>query len=815
VDAILHDFRDAARRLRRSPRFAVAAISLLAFGFGANIAAFTVLHALLLQPLPYANPHRLVRIWESHPERGIFRSAVSPGNLSDWRERATSFEYIERFAAPRDHLVRFGSNDPEIVRQAAGSERFLEMLGVTPLVGSHTEGIVLSYRFWQRRFGGNPGVVGTKYLFEGFSSNPATVVGVMPEGFDFPTGAEAWGLIVISGTGRAARNVNVLARIKPDVSFEQARAEMDALAAALAAEHPVENGGWRVDMAPLHETIVGDARPALWLLYGAVCLVLLIAISNVGGLLLARLTQFERDTAVRSALGASLPRLLRQQLIESMFVAGAGGLVGIAIAAATIQVVLALAPPTIPRLDEIAVDLDIISAASVLAGVVGLLLWLLAAIGNRRLKVTALTAGGRQANSRWSGATRSVLMVGQVAFCVALLVLSALVVRSFVALQGARYGFEPGGVLTVQIRHPIMKPGEVVKHYPTQRFARVTSEIVNNARELPDVVSAAGAWHAPLARASAVLTDFKVLERPVTGPLSGAPPLSGPDVRQAVLHIVTPAYFETLRIPLLAGRQFDAADRLGDREIDDRDAPRGTGVAIVSESLAANGGTIGRHLAVPIAFYRSVEVIGIAADVRTALGAPPASAIYLPYAQAPISEVTILVHTASDPLSVAAALREKLRTFGEDISAFNIRTMDDIMTTALARPRFSSAVMSWFGAAGALFTAAGLYSLLSFLVAQRSRELAVRVAIGAGRRHIVWLVVGRGLRLTVVGTVMGAGVALLGMEFVRSAVPEMQPADPWILAFVAGVVLAIASLASYVPARRATRIDPIAALRVE
>lgn len=814
--AVVEDLCEAARRLRRSPRFTLAAISLLAVGIGANVAVFTVVHTLLLQPLPYAHPDRLVRRWESHPERGAFRSAVSRGNFYDWRERATSFEYIEAFGGPVEHVVTFGSNDPEIVRQASGTEHFLEMLGVTPLLGGDEKGIRLSYAFWQRRFGADPRIVGTSYTFEGLSQ-PWTVSGVMPEGFDFPAGTDAWSRASF-GKHRAAGNVNVLARLKPGVSLAQVRAEMDVLAAALAAEHPAENAGWRVDIAPLHETIVGDVRATLWLLYGAVSLVLLIAISNVTGLVLARLTALERDAAVRLALGASVPRLLRQQFIESAFLAGAAGLVSVGIAATTIHLILALAPPTIPRLQELAVTPRLVGVAAAVALAVALLLWLLSAVGNR-LSMTALTAGGRQTGSRRSAAARSALLVGQVAFCVALLVVSVLVVRSFVALQRARNGFEPGGVLTVQIRHPIIKAGEVVKHYPTRRFVRVTEEIVGIARGLPGVVSAAATWYAPLSRPAARETDFELLEAPIIGPLQGAPPITGPDVRRASWYIVTPDYFDTLRIPVLAGRDFTVGDRLGEPEIDDHDAPRGAGVAIVSESLARrewpHGNAIGKYLGLSDAAYRSVEVIGIAADVRTAPGAPPDATIYLPYVQLPTSEVTVLVRTAGDPLTVAGPLREQLRAFGTDISAFNMRTMDDIVGTALARPRFNSAVMSWFGAAGALFTAAGLYSLLSFVVAQRTRELAVRIAVGAARGQILWLVVGRGLRLTIIGAVIGAGAALLTMEFVRSAVPEMQPAEPWVFTFVAGAVFAVSSLASYVPARRATRIDPVVALRAE
>jgi putative ABC transport system permease protein len=817
VNAILQDFRDAARHLRRNPRFVLSVVFLLSVGIGANVAVFTVLRALLLQPLPYADPDRLVRLWESNPERGIFRSAVSRGNFSDWRQRATSFAYIEAFGAPGDRLVRFGSGDPEIIRQASGTDRFLEMLGVPPVIGGNTAGFRLSHPFWQRRFGGDPDVVGLKYVFEGFAAQPLNVGAVMPKGFDFPAGADAWSVMSF-GRERSARNVSVLARVKPGVSLAQARAEMDVLAAALAAEHPAENTGWRVEMASLHETIVGEVRPTLWLLYGAVCLLLVIAVSNAAGLVLARLTHHQRDRAVRLALGASMFRLLRQQCFECALLAGAAGLGGFAVAASAINLMLALAPPTVPRLQEIAVTPEFATATVAVAAVVGLLLSVLSGFGGR-LSRAALTAGGRQAGSRWATRTRSGIMVGQVAFCVALLLVSAMVVRSFVALQRAPNGFDSGGVLSVQIRHPIMKPGEIVKHYPTRRFARLTDEIVNAARTLPGVVSTAGAWYAPLSRTSARRADFMVLDMPLVGPLTGAAPITGAGVRQAELQIVTPDYFTTLSIPLFAGRRFGPGDRLEQDEIDDRDSPRGTGVAIISQSLARrewpNGGALGRYLAISEASYRSVEVIGIVGDVRSGPSTEGVPAIYLPYAQAPMSEVTLFVRTTGAPSSIAGKLRNRLRTFDADVSAFNVRTMDEIVTTALARPRFNSAVMSWFGAAGVLFTAAGLYSLLSFLVAQRTRELAVRLAVGATSKHVVLIVVGRGLRLALVGIAMGSTAGWLGDGLIRSAVTDIEPSDLWTFLIPAGAVLTVALVASYIPARRATRIDPVTALRVE
>jgi putative ABC transport system permease protein len=816
---LLREVLHAGRRLARHPRYTLAAMFLLAVGISGNLAVLAVVHVLLIQPLPYAHPERLVRLWESQPARGIFRSPVSRGNFYDWRERAKSFEYIEAFEVPRDAVVSVRGGDPEIIKLASGTEHFMDLLGVSPFQGPNNgpQQLRLSYGFWQRRFGASAGIVGSTYTVEGFSSIPLTVGCVMPKGFDFPVGADAWTLLGF-GRERSSRTLNVLARIAPGVSLQQAQAELDVLETTLAAEHPVENGGWRVQMMPLHDAIVGDVRQNVWLLYAAVCLMTLISLISVAGMALARRTQTERDTAIRLALGATGGRLRLAQLCECSILATAAGVLGIGLAVGMIRTLVGVAPASIPRLQEIAPGVVIVLMGVGIVAVVAALLFLLTTVRDE-LSMNALTVGFRDAGSGRLTALRSALTIGQIAFCVALLLLSIVVVQSFLRLWTADVGFEPQGLLAVQVRYPVMKAGEVVKHYPTRRFMHVTDELLDSVNRLPGVTSVAAAWNAPFLRTPTRQTTLRILEGPVSGPLTGTPSIIGADVRNAVLSIVTPSYFGTLRIRPVAGRLFVPGDRLGEDIVDDRDAVRGTGVAVVSEALARREwprvSALGQYLAIGEASYRSVEVVGIVSDVKTGGGTSDPT-IYLPYAQTPMGDISLLIRADADAQGeLASTLRDTVREYGTDVSAFNLSSMDQLIARAFDRQRFSSAIMTTFACGGVVFTAAGLYSVLSFLVALRSRELAIRLAIGAVPSDLVRAVLLQGLRLATLGVIVGLGGAVLSRRLLVSFVPELVSANPATYVAVALLALAVAAVASYLPAQRASQIDPIGALRSE
>jgi predicted permease len=801
--------------LTREPRFSLAAILILALGLGANVTVFAVVHRVLLEPLPYRDPAGLVRIWERNASREIWRSRVSRGNYADWRRDARSFDAIEAFYDPSDALVQF-DDEPEIVHSAAVTHGFMEMMGVRPLLGrADSDGFVLSYSFWQRRFGGDPSVIGRRIISEGRRGHPVTLIGVMPRGFDFPTGADIWATMSF-GTEREARNVNVLARLRQGVSLEQARAEMTTLSARLATAYPAANAGWQADIEPFKATLVSDLRPRLWLLYLAVSLVMLIAIVNVGVLFVARGTRQLRDVAIRMALGATGWRIARQIFLECLLLAAAAAGLAAALAYVALRLMFTWAPASVPRLVEVGLDAQVLWMTAGLALGSAILLGMLGTARARLRPETLRTGQGDLAQHR--STVRTALFVGQVAACVCLLVVSAHVIRGFVALAQAPLGFEPSNLLTMQVRQPIVKPGEVVKHYPTRRFLRTAEAITAFASRLPGVREAGLAMYAPVAHRQAT-TSYRVLQGAVTGPLTGAPPLEGPDVRQASLGIVDSRFFAAAGVPLIEGRIFTAADRLDERQIDDFDADRGVGAAIINASLAhslwPDKSPIGRHLAVSDASYRSVRVVGVVGDVLESPGQPPAPTIYLPYAQTPMDRFTLLVRTAGSPLSLAEPLRAGLRRFGTDVEGFNVRTMEQVVGTALRGPRFTSRVMSVFGVVAIVFTAVGLYTVLSFFVALRQRELAVRLAIGADPRQLTGWVIARGLRLSGLGVVLGLLATLASTRVLGSAVPGFDAGSPIAFAIVPALVMASAFAASYIPARRAAAVDPIAALKSE
>lgn len=799
----------------REPRFSLAAILILALGLGANVAVFAVVHRVLFEPLPYRDPAGLVRIWESNPSRDIRHSRVSRGNFADWRTDARRFQAIEAFYEPSDALVQF-DEEPEIVHSAAVTHGFMGMMGVRPLLGrADSDGFVLSYRFWQRRFGGDPSIIGRRVISEGHRGHPVTLIGVMPPGFDFPTGADMWATMSF-GTERAARNVNVLARLRRGVSFEQASAEMSTLSGRLAAAYPAANAGWHADIEPFKATLVSDLRPRLWLLYLAVSLVLIIAIVNVGVLFVARSTRQLRDVSIRMALGATGWRIARQIFRECLLLAAVAGSLAAALAYAALRFMLAWAPASVPRLVEVGLD------GQVLWMMAGLALGtavLLAVLGTARTRLRPETLRTGQGDlTRHRSTVRTALFVGQVAACVCLLIVSAHVIRGFVALAEAPLGFEPSNLLTMQVRQPIVKPGEVVKHYPTRRFLRTAEAITALASRLPGVRDVGLAMYAPVAHRQAT-TSYRVLPGAVNGPLIGAPPIEGPDVRQASLGIVDGGFFAAVGVPLIEGRVFTAADRLDERQIDDFDADRGSGAVIINESLARllwpDESPLGRHLAVSDASYRSVRVVGVVGDVLESPGQPPAPTIYLPYAQTPMDRFTLLVRTAGSPLSLAEPLRAGLRQFGTDAEGFNVRSMEQVVGTALSGPRFTSRVMSVFGIVAILFTAVGLYTVLSFFVALRQRELAVRLAIGADPRQLTGWVIARGLRLSGLGVALGLLATVALTRVLRSAIPGFDASSTTTLAIVPALVMASAFAASYIPARRAAAVDPIAALKSE
>jgi putative ABC transport system permease protein len=813
---MLQDVKTAVRQLRRESRFTTAVILMLSLAAGADLAGFTLVNAVLLQPLPYREPERLVMITESNPSRGIFGSVVSRGNYADWRRDAKSFEAIEAFDVPRDTLVQFES-EAELVRVGSATDGFMQMLGVPPLAGTDEQGYRMSYAFLQRRFGGAPDAVLHKHIIvEGFREFPVPITAVMPRGFDFPTGSDLWSPLSF-GSERAVRSIHVLARLRKGVSVPQAQAEMDALSDQLGRVFPAENAGWRAEVMPFQQALVTEVRPTLLVLYFSVSLLLLIATVNVGVLFLARRIQRQKDVSISVALGATHWRIVRQAIAYSLTLSAVSATVGLALAAFATRAFVRVVPMPIPRLTEVEISRAVIVATVVLAAAVAAVMVALIA-GRSQVSLDSLRAAQSDRKSGGARTLRSLLLMAEVACCSGLLLPAVQSVHAFLDLQHERLGFEPGGVLAVDIRQPIRKPGEQVKHYPTRRFLQTEEAVVDYVAGLSSVSAVGIATHPPLARPIGRVT-YRALEHPLTGPLTGTSAVSGSDSRQAGFEMVDAGFFQSVGIRVVEGRSFTRADRLEERQIDDFDADRGSGVAIVSEDFARqqwpDASPIGRFLSVNGASYRSVEIVGVADDVITTPGWPSVPTIYLPYAQNPTDRFTLLVRATN-----ARALAEPITTYlrqhlGADAMAFNAQTYDAVAAGALARPRFSSRVLAVFAATAMALTAVALYSVLSFVVALRRRELAIRLALGADQRALVLSVFREGVFIACAGATAGLAGGVVLTKMLRSALSDLGSAGAPEIGIAGGLILVVASAASYWPAKRAGSVDPIELFRAE
>ncbi len=823
---MIQDLSLSLRLLRRSPGFAAAAILTLALGIGATTAIFSVVYAVLLKPLPFRDPDRLVRIWESKPDEGLTRVGVSPVNLLAWRSRAKTLVGIEEWGTSgRGSFYTIG--ETTVLLRAAGvrSELF-RLLGVSPEAGLLDNGWIVSDEFAQRQFGGASQALGRMMLVEagGYGQEPRPIGAVMPPGFRFPASVDVWS---VYGKGPAASNstytgrlVQAVARLQPGVTIQQARTELQAIEDGLSLPEPKANAGWRVEVVPLRQAIVGNVRPALLALYGAAALVLLIACVNVVNLLLARATSRRREFAVRRALGATRGRLLRQALVESVTLTTMGGAAGVALAAATLPVLVSLAPAGLPRVEEIRLDPLAIAVTAVLVLAVGVLLGLSTGrpdTGPTWLRAQATSLGGRRAGRR-------VLVAAEVALSLVLLTGATLLARSFVALMDVNPGFDASHVLAVRVRHPVLKAGETWKHYPYPRFARVTRELLERVREMPGVEGAGGVTYAP-PTPDALHGTVQAAPGPITASvaeINGGRALVSTPRWPAVVRQVTTQFFETLRVPLLAGRTFSDADAPPPPSLDDYDTPRPPGVVVVSRNFAdtyfPGENPIGRYLVVENgdAGRPSARIVGIVGDVHfEALAVPAGPTVYTPYSQEPMDGLVLLARTSGPPAALAASVREVIRSFGTSLAAEDARTLEDVVNSSVAGPRFDALLVGLFAGLGLVLAAVGLYGVLAFLVGERTVEIGVRMALGAEPRQVVRLVVGQGLWMMAGGALAGLAGALVVGRWLRSLLFGVSPLDPFTLVAACAALAVAGAAACYLPARRAARVDPMVALRAE
>jgi putative ABC transport system permease protein len=798
--------RFALRQLVLQPAFAVVAIAALALGIGANAAIFSVLNAVLLQPLPFRDPGSLVIVWERNIPRNRATNVASPANFLAWRDVQRSFEDLAAVSLAATIGVTGGSAEPEQVGVQLVSAQLFPLLGVRMVAGRpftqeedrpDSDAIVISHRLWLRRFGGDPGVVGRTVTANG---RARTIVGVVPADFTlFDPTVDAWMPIGFDEAARQAggRWLFPIGRLKPGVTLARAQAEMDTITTRLAAEFPDRDTGWASNVVPVHEQLVGSVRPALLVLGGAVGFVLLIACANVGNLLLVRATARQRELAVRAALGAGRRQLAGQLFRESLVLAAAGAVCGLLLAHWSVQaLVAATADRTpIPRLETAALDWRVLAFTLVVSLVAAIAFGLTPALFASRPDLHEALKDGARSSSGRGGRLRAAFVVVEVALALVLLAGAGLLLRSFRSLVAVDPGFRAQRVLTLQVSLP--SGGKYADDGSRVRFF---NELFDRLGGLPGVAAAGGVSFLPLDGLGAA-TRLRALDKPE--PLPGQEPVA--DVR-----IVSGDYFRAMGIPLRRGRTFTA-----------REAREPAPVAVIGEAMARElwpgEDPIGKRFVLswddpPV----TDEVIGVVGDVRYAALDTNARAIaYLTHPRTPYRALTLTVRTSGDPASITSAVVGQIHQMDPEQPAANIRTMEDVVSRSVGERRLVMLLLALFAGLALVLAALGLYGVLAYVVSRRTREIGIRVALGASPPAVLRLVVGQAMGLTLVGLAVGLAGAGALTRLMRNLLYDVSPTDPLALAGAAIALAAVGLAASVVPALRALRVDPVVALRTE
>jgi putative ABC transport system permease protein len=818
MNTLWQDLQYGARMLLKHPGVTAIAVLTLALGIGANTAIFSVVNAVLLNPLPYKQPDRLVSLWENMPTHGRWRAA--PANFFDWKKQNTVFEDVAAFGASSMTLT--GNGEPEQLLGTRVSSGYFPVVGVDPMLGraflpeEHESGkgqvVILDHTLWQRRYGGDRNVINSSVTLDGARY---TIVGVMPPGVypGWPTVAgnitfneqqqQFW--LPMSFTAewaavRSAHVLGVLARLKPDVSLAQATAEMNTIGARLEQEH-AENRGEGIIVNSFMNEVVGNVRPALITLLVAVGLVLLIACANVAGLLLAQHAGRTKEIAIRAALGAGRARLVRQFFLEGLLLSFLGTAAGVALAATGMKLLLQFVPTGVPRLAQVNLDLRVLAFTMLISLGTCLIFGLIPAWHASKPDLhTALEQSGRTSGPGASRLRfRQLLVVFQVSIAVMLVVGAGLLIKSFWLLQRVDPGFQVEGVLSAEFTLPGSKYSE-----PNQ-INNFHKQLLANISSLPGVKSATIAYDHPMQ--SNWVDAFEIEGKTVAADSRS---------QSANFMPVGPAYFDTIGADFVTGRKFTPQD--------DQDHP---GVAIVNQSFITNyfrnENVLGRRLklSAPGRIWRqqkltSFEIVGIVRDVKLAgLDAPSEPAYYVPAAQAPLNDMTLLVRTTTDPLSVVGAVRQAVWSIDPNQPISNVNTLERVVDESIAQRRLNMLLMGLFGGLAMLLSAVGIYGLLSHAVTQHTQEMGIRMALGAQVSDVLKLVLRQGMLLALAGEAIGLVAAFALTRLIRGLLFEVTPNDATTFIAVAGVLTTVALLACYIPARRATKVDPLVALRYE
>jgi len=806
---LLQDLRYGARMLLKKPGFTLIAVLTLALGVGANTAIFSVINSLMLRPLPFREPDKLFQVWESNVKLGYNETDASYPNFADWRDQNQVFEQIAIYSGGTYNLA--GAAEPERIEGAIVAPAFFPLLGVKPTLGrvlapeedhpNKVFSVVMSERLWRRRFNSDSQIIGRTISLD---TESFTVVGVVPNITDLaglPNDTDLW-IPISQGFGfdnRRGHGYQVIARLKQGVTREQAQADMDRIAGSLAIRHPDSNTGQGVRLVPLQEQIVGDFKLALLALLGAVLFVLLIASANIANMLLARAAGRQKEISIRAALGAGRLRLIRQLLAESLLLAGLGGAAGLLLAVWGVYLLLAFGPAELPRAGEVAVDMRALGFTFAVSLLTGIIFGLAPALQasrpdlNETLKEGVRGATGSAGHRRM----RSLLVVSEIALSLVLLVGAGLLMRSFLKLQAVAPGFNPNNMLTMRVSL------EGPNYEKAESRIAFYDQLLDKIKALPGVQSVGARYHIPLVPAD----NYANLAFAIEGRLSD--PANRPT---AYYNTVSPDLFRTMEIPVSKGRPFN--------EHDDQKAQR---VIIINETLARRyfpgEDPIGKRMTLEDENPKEEDwatIVGVVKDTKPlALDGKPSPEMYMPFAQRPARSMALMIRTTSKPESVAAAVRRNVQALDRNQLAYGLRTFEGVMSEAVAAPRFRASLLGVFAAVALILAMVGVYGVMSYAVTQRTREIGIRMALGAEPRDALKMVMRQGAKLAAAGVAIGSVAAAALTWLIEGLLFDLRAADPATFVTAPLLLAGAALLACYLPARRATKVDPSVALRCE
>jgi putative ABC transport system permease protein len=813
MDNLIQDIRFGLRMLLKSPGVSIVATIALALGIGANTAIFSVVNSVLLRPLPFPEPDSLVSIFETNPQRGMLRGAHSYPNFFDVRDQSSVFERVASYR--NGDFVLTGHGEPTRLQGAVMTADLFPLLKVAPLQGRwflpeedkpNDQGrvVVLSQQLYQRRFNSDPNILSQVITLDGKGYK---VVGVMPASFQFPVQnepVELWASISGDASGsdpataqRGAHFLRVIARLKPGVTEQQAQAELTTIASRLEQQYPNTNTRRGLYVESALKALVGDVRSSLYILLAAVACVLLIACANVANLLLARATSRHKEIAIRAALGARRIRVIRQLLTESIMLSMLGGSIGLLLAVWWADLLVALGKDDLPRAVQVSLDWRVLGFTFGVAVITGILFGLVPALHSTKTELTeSLKEGGRGSGSGAKHGTRNVLVVSELAIAVVLLVAAGLLIQSFWRLRNTNSGLDPRNVLTFNVEIPEAR-------YTGEQQAQFFKDLRKRLQAMPGVESASSVYPLPLS-GDRYSISFQIEGRPV------APK----DEPSGDFFTVDTGYFKSLGIPIVKGRDFE-----------DRDQHKSTQVIIISEAFARqhfpNEDPIGKRVHPGISAYEGEEstmreIVGVVGDVRNrSLNTDPKPAFYVPTTQVPFTQMGMVVKTSTEPHSLIGAATREVEAMDKDVPVFLTRTVEEYISASVTSPRFNTTLLGIFAGVALVLTMVGLYGVMSYSVAQRTNEIGIRLALGAQTGDVMSMVVKQGLRLVIIGLVIGLIGAFAATRVMESLLFGITAKDPLTFASVAVLLAVVALLACFIPALRATRVDPLKALRHE